>query len=343
MTIDATISKSASPLSAGLDAVPDYLAQTKIDSHVLDQNNPHGVTAEQAGAAPVGLVYGYYAVTTDEQVEEIIQTQIADTTFEANTQRNIVIYNSASGGTFGGRKWFFEFGKSSTNAGYIIAKSYASSQPKIKLRAWTNGVMGDWVDASPSDFAPSGFGLGTLAPKQVTTLDEIGESGFYRFPSPTGSGSAWGICTSFGANTKTLLGFVETYGGLQFRCTRRDGLWGEWEWDNPLMVTGVEYRTTERGAGGKVVYLKRIAYTTTEDIGSTSGTTDTTIPHGIENFNSLVRVHARKSTVVYPMVFSDGGMAMVYKVDSSNITFRSYKSTSSAGTFMFDMYYTKTT
>lgn len=35
--------------------------------------------------------------------------------------------------------------------------------------------------------------------------------------------------------------------------------WREWEWLNPLMASGVEYRTTERFAGG-IVYVKRINF-----------------------------------------------------------------------------------
>ena len=38
-----------------------------------------------------------------------------------------------------------------------------------------------------------------------------------------------------------------------------DGAWGEWEWFNPPMELGVEYRTTERYLG-KPVYVKAINF-----------------------------------------------------------------------------------
>lgn len=37
------------------------------------------------------------------------------------------------------------------------------------------------------------------------------------------------------------------------------GTWSEWEWENPPMAMGTEYRTTERWQG-KVVYTKLIDF-----------------------------------------------------------------------------------
>ena len=43
------------------------------------------------------------------------------------------------------------------------------------------------------------------------------------------------------------------------RRSKLSGVWGEWEWEKPPMVAGVEYRTTERYLG-KVVYTKLVQF-----------------------------------------------------------------------------------
>lgn len=55
--------------------------------------------------------------------------------------------------------------------------------------------------------------------------------------------------------------YSEAYPGCsaQRKCT--DGTWGEWEWINPPMQLGVEYRTTERYLG-KPVYCKLVDFGT---------------------------------------------------------------------------------
>lgn len=47
------------------------------------------------------------------------------------------------------------------------------------------------------------------------------------------------------------------YGGRNLQKVKRGGTWQPWEWVNPPMVSGVEYRTTER-VNGKAVYAKLV-------------------------------------------------------------------------------------
>ena len=52
---------------------------------------------------------------------------------------------------------------------------------------------------------------------------------------------------------------VNSYDSAELHCNRVAGVWGEWEWVNPPMAMGVEYRTTERH-NGKVVYAQAIDF-----------------------------------------------------------------------------------
>lgn len=128
--------------------------------------------------------------------------------------------------------------------------------------------------------APAGYGLGVLTSSlpAITTLaelDAVNANGWYKFDCGAGtpiqvSGEYFEcaylrvdtydrntmkmtLVPAFpnGANTSTLVRYkVEV-----------DGNWGEWEWENPPMKLGVEYRTTER-SNGKAVYAQLRTYGT---------------------------------------------------------------------------------
>ena len=67
-----------------------------------------------------------------------------------------------------------------------------------------------------------------------------------------------------------------TFDGLPGYTAQRmllDGAWGEWEYLNPPMELGVEYRTTER-------YLGKPVYTKLVDCGAMPNATRKTVNHG---------------------------------------------------------------
>lgn len=66
-----------------------------------------------------------------------------------------------------------------------------------------------------------------------------------------------------------------------------DGAWTGFEWENPPMLAGVEYRTTER-YNDKPVYMKRIERAFSEGINATDKTVDVSIPHDISAFEQDV-------------------------------------------------------
>ena len=69
----------------------------------------------------------------------------------------------------------------------------------------------------------------------------------------------------------------------------KDGVWGEWEYENPPMELGVEYRTTERYLG-KPVYAKVV------DFGALPNNTNKDVAYGVENVRTGVDVQLISSS-----------------------------------------------
>lgn len=148
--------------------------------------------------------------------------------------------------------------------------------------------------------APDGFGLGANGyPNPYTvvtgaTIDTLNESGlfWYRdtdtpiYPDGYNSGTAGNLLNVAGNRENTLASrqiFYPylPYGGvaLGISCMRvqtSSGEWQPWEWVNPPMQLGVEYRTTERYLG-KPVYVKVV------DCGNLPASGLKNITHGIAN------------------------------------------------------------
>lgn len=115
------------------------------------------------------------------------------------------------------------------------------------------------------DAAPAGYGLGSTA-KQIADCDlnNVIENGWYCYNKNAG-------VTNVPSESPSLL-FVESFYNTNFckqtvtlldgkgtTCmrVRHSGVWTQWEWLNPPMVLGSEYRTTERWQG-KAVYTKML-------------------------------------------------------------------------------------
>lgn len=113
------------------------------------------------------------------------------------------------------------------------------------------------------NFAPAGYGLGEYAPF-ITDANEAILPGFYRFDSSKTCAnipSEWQfpygtmIVSRGSAYIEQL--FLAREINAKRTCT--NGTWGEWEYINPPMVVGVEYRTTER-YHTKPVYAKLVDF-----------------------------------------------------------------------------------
>ena len=118
--------------------------------------------------------------------------------------------------------------------------------------------------------APSGRGLGETVGKDVSGADfnTITENGWYSFggggsnmPTPD-LGYSHMLVAARNSDNLTQFVFqsnVEVSKGTIIKRTKWNGVWGEWEWVNPPMVAGVEYRTTER-YNGKPVYTQAVDF-----------------------------------------------------------------------------------
>lgn len=116
--------------------------------------------------------------------------------------------------------------------------------------------------------APGGFGLGKDTPNMdyaEANGDDIVANGWF-WINPQISGFSFGNtlcrneCLSYNYAVQTAYLFNATTGyghNIVIRRVKEDGDWQPWEWVNPPMKLGVEYRTTERYLG-KPVYVKTI-------------------------------------------------------------------------------------
>ena len=97
-------------------------------------------------------------------------------------------------------------------------------------------------------FAPAGYGLG--GGSTVKKVTDIVANGWYITNEETPTG-AWYLCHAFVTNNGKDV-TVEAWhldGITKCKRTKRGGTWGPWEYYNPPMEPGVEYRTTERHMG----------------------------------------------------------------------------------------------
>lgn len=134
--------------------------------------------------------------------------------------------------------------------------------------------------------APAGFGLGgngkLVEISSISDIDSLSNNGWYSIHS----GNQISVAGfSFSACMLEISSLTENHGwqtirfpGKTYTVTRfkNDGVWGEWEWDNPPMAVGVEYRTTERWQD-KPVYYKVV------DFGGLPNEATVAVPIGVEN------------------------------------------------------------
>lgn len=110
--------------------------------------------------------------------------------------------------------------------------------------------------------APAGYGLGDVA-QRIDSWNNAKRNGFYvsSYGCPDGDGNEWHgiVCNYNTALCNQLLWKSWTTGSVMASRRIIDGVVEPWEWVNPPMVLGVEYRTTERW-NGKSVYTKLIDF-----------------------------------------------------------------------------------
>lgn len=117
------------------------------------------------------------------------------------------------------------------------------------------------------NFAPAGYGLGESTGQYVSDCNFALANGWYQTdegtlntPDTVGSHGGSLFVSNYGTDQTVQTFFTIGYSAVQHILIRRQawGEWKPWEWVNPPMTAGVEYRTTERWAG-QVVYTKLVS------------------------------------------------------------------------------------
>lgn len=157
--------------------------------------------------------------------------------------------------------------------------------------------LSNWLPtAAQVGAAPAGYGLGedSMYPPNNSVDEAVLNGWYYIAPSMTGAPSMPGLnSVGYGAllviNRTGLVTqeyYVEPHTGIGIysiklvRQKNNKGVWTDWEWVNPPMLAGVEYRTTERW-NGKAVYTKLLNFGTATDY--------TTVSLGIAGTCSIIR------------------------------------------------------
>lgn len=215
----------------------------------------------------------------------------------------------------------------------------------------------DDVKTAVDGKAPGGYGIGELENFLVSSdtetdsvlinqINSMGDQTFKRIVLSftnvenftSGGGHYYTDIYKLSANYATIT--IKSYinKGQTLQRVWHEGVLKPWEWHNPPMNSGVEYRTTERW-GGYPVYKKLIIHQSTETYGNESKYTDYDIPHGIVDMHTFINCIAKKNPYIFPYPNAAGTTAVI-AVDETNIKLR-VSGEWSAGYWYFTLTYVK--
>lgn len=217
------------------------------------------------------------------------------------------------------------------------------------------------IEQGIANSAPGGFGLGGAA-KMLTeadNVDSIRASGWYTWSwNPTKQPAGLpdeakyhtGLMRVDSANPATYDNVQTIYivyspptSNPGDQCViQRMGLtapnvWNPWEWVNPPMILGTEYRTTER-------YLGKPVYTKLLDCGQIADNKQ--VEHGIVNIRDCIFAQGLRAGMPMPYIYnhnlSDPWSCYIAAVNDTKITFACGTSAAGGNCFVI-LKYTKTT
>ena len=190
--------------------------------------------------------------------------------------------------------------------------------------------------------APAGFGLGEEIGKDVpdqSTMDITFANGWYKCAFAVTPFNTGGTLFVIGRGRSNYVvqqyypsgpALKLTYGMRSYNGTS----WSDWEWVNPPMQLGVEYRTTERYLG-KPVYVKLVNF------GELPNATSKSVSHNVSNIDKMVFAGGNAGDIYFPMVSNNNrgielsvGLTTIYVVATYDLSNR---------TGIVTMKYTKTT
>lgn len=184
-----------------------------------------------------------------------------------------------------------------------------------------------------SGVAPAGYGLGETLPYIAETsesgeydADTIDKTGFFAAKTNTPTGNwCYGLHVNR-ADNKAFQLLTSEFSEKEFALRKKiSGVWQPWEWVNPPMELGVEYRTVERYSG-KPVYAKLLNF------GALPNSTSKSFAHGISSLGYVVDIYGQ----------GVAGQDVKVGVDTTNITITSTSNLSAVTAYPV-IKYTKTT
>lgn len=202
----------------------------------------------------------------------------------------------------------------------------------------TKPVQSGGVAAALSNKAPAGFGLGTSNPRHIDDANNALESGWYYLDASTLNGpesaeySNVMLVLTRSSNPQTVqVSFNVTDLAFELRRVCTNGVWSPWEWVNPPMQLGVEYRTTER-YNSKPVYVKTV------DLGRLPDRSNKSVEHGVADIEACFEFYGN----YYPTGINLIGNSTYTKLYLNNDTIYISTDLSNASAIVV-MKYTKTT
>lgn len=218
-----------------------------------------------AGAAPVG--YATENAWADTYSQFIAKVESVYASMGNMTRRMLTIGLGADGDIARG-SWFVDITRFYES--YGLVEIYNENKRYIRKLSGTWGGLNSY---DPSAFAPSGYGYGGGVPyvsvsdmwtdsSYNTALDGLlsgmkdGEAKQIRIPYIDGTTT---LGTVYRAANDYATVVCYGYGSYGFiaRKNKYNGYWTDWEWENPPMSLGTEYKTTERYQGNPV-YTKLV-------------------------------------------------------------------------------------
>ena len=174
--------------------------------------------------------------------------------------------------------------------------------------------------------APDGYGIGMSladAPAAISTLKSIAKTGWY-YCSGVTDGPAfaptWVFATVRSSGDITIFAFSAPADGYIAVLRQTSDGWLPWEYLNPPMTRGVEYRTTER-------YLDKPVYVKLVDFGALPNSTTKTVATGITNMARAVGVQLNAPAVaiaahvnITRIILNETGVSVDTKADMSGWT-----------------------
>lgn len=242
-------------------------------SHAEDKNNPHNITpdqigahpnswvptAEQVGAAPAGFGLGTTAkeLTSADDLNNIWQS--GNYYWNWSTPANAHHFDHDTKGAY---SYMRVDGEKEDIFTQTLWSHHAPNIGVTVVRHRIGDTITYWERCDHAAFAPHGFGLGNVA-ALVSDLNQARACGWYYgvnvANSPLGNLVLVEVCChQLAAWTKQSLWYLDAGNEWHSQCVRyskHTGDWTEWEWVNPPMVLGVEYRTTKRHKGKPVYAL----------------------------------------------------------------------------------------